>query len=58
MDHAIVSHDIRGGDFGFVDHDATHGGDRDFRALYGFDIADFNVCRHHFTENNMVGEIR
>ena len=58
MDHAIVSHDIRGGDFCFVDHDAAHGGDRDFRALYGFDIADFNVCRHHFTGNNMVGEIR
>jgi hypothetical protein len=26
--------------------------------LYGFDITGFNVCRHHFTGNNMVGEIR
>ena len=56
MDHAIVSHDIRGGDFCFVDHDAAHGGDRDFRALHGFDIAGFHVCSHHFTGNNMVGK--
>ncbi len=33
MDHTVVGHDVSGCYFGFIDHDATHGGDGDFRTL-------------------------
>ena len=56
MDHAVVGHDVRGGDFCFVDHDAASGGDGEFRALHGFNFARFDICSHHLAGGNMVAE--
>ena len=56
MDDTVVGHDVRGGDFCFVDHDTASGGDGEFRALHGFNFTGFNVCRHHFAGDHMVGE--
>ena len=56
MDHAVVGHDVRGGDFCFVDHDAASGGDGEFRALHGFNFARFDICSHHLAGDHMVAE--
>ena len=54
MDNAVISHDVSSCNFSFVDHDATRGGDGQFRALHGFDFARFYVSGHHFTCDHMV----
>ena len=56
MDDAVVGHDVRGGDFCFVDQDAASGGDGEFRALHGFNFARFDICSHHLAGDHMVAE--